>query len=307
MADELRENESGTSGVRRLIRKQIRKALEALDGSPPLPDHAVHTARKQLKKIRANLRLLRKALGPRIYRRENGWARNAAQPLTAVRDAAVLLDTLAELVGRFPGELDRRSLGRVRRALERHRKEVAQLLLEEDALLPVTAALEGMRERLGQWPVGRRGWSVLSSGLKRVYRAGRKAFRVAEQDPSVENLHEWRKQAKYLRYQLEVLRRTWPAAMEGLATEARILTDLLGSDHDLAVLRQKLEEEPERFPDRKVVETLAGLIDRRRAELQEEAWDIGRHLYADRPKAFVNRLGDCWRAWRAEASQPAGA
>jgi CHAD domain-containing protein len=305
MADELRENESGTRGVRRLIRKQIRKALEALGGRRPLTDDAIHDARKQLKKVRANLRLLRKELGARAYKRENTWAREAARPLTAVRDAKVLLETLAGLAKHFPGTLERRTLGRLRRALEQHKKEVRQSVLEDGDLLPVTASLEAMRKRLLRWPVGRRGWSVLGAGLKRIYRDGRDAFRIAEQAPSVENLHEWRKQVKYLRYQLEVLRRTWPVALEGLVTEARILSDLLGDDHDLAVLRQKLQEEPERFPDHDAIETLSELIDRRRAELQEDAWNFGRHLYADRPQAFVDRLGDCWHAWRAQTPQAA--
>jgi CHAD domain-containing protein len=303
MADELRENESGTRGVRRLIRKQIRKALEALGVPRPLDDGAVHTARKQLKRVRANLRLLRQALGPRTYQRENAWAREAAEPLTAVRDAKILLETLVGLAEHFPGALNKQTLARVRRALERHRKEVRHRVLEDGDLLPLTAALEAVRERLARWPVGRRGWSVLGAGLKRVYRNGRAAFRTAEQAPSVENLHEWRKQAKYLRYQLEALRRTWPAALEGLATEARLLTDRLGDDHDLAVLRQTLQEQPERFPDRRAVERLLELIDRRRVELQEDAWNFGRHLYADRPQAFVDRLGDCWHAWRSQAPQ----
>lgn len=305
MADELRRDESGTRGVRRLIRKQLRKALGALAGRPPLTDDAVHDARKQLKRIRANLRLLRGALGPRSYRRENTWAREAARPLTEVRDARVLLETLRRLADHFRGELDRRALGRVRRALERYREEVRRRVLEEGDLLAETAALEGMGERLKRWPVGRRGWSILGAGLGRVYRAGRDALRVARQDPSVENLHEWRKQAKYLRYQLEALRRTWPVALEGLAAEARTLADLLGDDHDLAILGQKLQGETERFPDRDTVEALVELIDRRRAELQEEAWNVGRHLYGDRPKAFVDRLGNCWHAWRTQAPQPA--
>src|SRR5260370_31890223 len=124
MADELRENESGTRGVCRLIRKQIRKALEALGGRRPLPDDAVHDARKQLKKVRANLRLLREELGLRAYQRENAWAREAARPLTGVRDAKVLLETLAELAEHFPGELDRRLLGRPRRGAGRHEEGV---------------------------------------------------------------------------------------------------------------------------------------------------------------------------------------
>ena len=56
----LRRSESGTQGLRRILRERIAKALEALGGTK-LSDEAVHSARKELKKARATLRLLRDA------------------------------------------------------------------------------------------------------------------------------------------------------------------------------------------------------------------------------------------------------
>jgi hypothetical protein len=58
MAVKLRRSESGTQGLRRFVRKQIAKAREALDDKK-LSDEAVHSARKELKKARATLRLPR--------------------------------------------------------------------------------------------------------------------------------------------------------------------------------------------------------------------------------------------------------
>src|SRR5262249_2675480 len=102
MASRLKRGEAGTRGVRRLLRKELGKALEALQGADPLPDEAVHAARKALKRARALLRLLRDALGSRVYRRENARLRDAARPLTAVRDARILVDVFDQLAGQLP-------------------------------------------------------------------------------------------------------------------------------------------------------------------------------------------------------------
>ena len=42
------------------------------------------------------------------------------------------------------------------------------------------------------------------------------------------------------------------------------------------------------------------LIQRRRGELQKDAFGLGDELYRDRPKDFVRRLKAYWKAWRAE-------
>jgi CHAD domain-containing protein len=118
------------------------------------------------------------------------------------------------------------------------------------------------------------------------------------EEPTVKKLHEWRKQAKYLRYQLELLCAVWPGMMEPLAGQADHLGDLLGDDHDLAVLRQMLTQHPERFDDEEELALLFALIDRRREELETEANLLGRWLFQDSPKDFAQRLKGYWIAAR---------
>jgi inorganic pyrophosphatase/CHAD domain-containing protein len=298
----LRMTESGTRGVRRIIRKQMGKALEALGADPPLSDEAVHDVRKRLKKARAAMRLVRKALGPCAYDQENACFRDLARPLTEVRDAKVLVDTLDRLAEHSSERVDPRALDCLRGALLAHRREVRRRVLEGgDTVRLVKEALEAARERLQEWRVGRRDWSVLGDGLGRVYRSGRAAFAAAQEDPSVENLHEWRKQTKYLWHQLQLLQPVWPALLEALADQAHTLGDYLGDDHDLAVLRQKLQEESDRFSDRGAGDTIRALIDSRRAELQKQAQGLGRRLYEEKPKEFLDRVKKYWRTWRSEA------
>jgi CHAD domain-containing protein len=83
----------------------------------------------------------------------------------------------------------------------------------------------------------------------------------ARAEHSPEAFHEWRKQAKHLRYTLETLEPVWPPIIRTLADEARTLTNYLGDDHDLTVLRQHIGAE----------EQLSVLIEKRRTELRDKA------------------------------------
>lgn len=300
MAEQLSLAHSGTRGTQRILRSQIDKALEALaDKTQSLSDKAIHSARKELKKARASLRLLREQLGSRLYRHENFSLRDAARPLTEVRDARVLVETIDALAEHFAGEVSRDDVAEIRRTLKDRMHALRQEVLHKGQLDAVKEQLKAARKRAKSWPVRRRGWSILGAGLKRVYRQGRLAFQAAGDDATVEHLHEWRKQAKYLWHQLQLLQPLWPAVLEELAEQVHRLTQHLGDDHDLAILAQKLQD-PEGFPNREAVEQLAGLIERRRAELQEQAWRLGRRIYAEKPRQLVGRLKRYWQVWRLE-------
>jgi CHAD domain-containing protein len=116
-------------------------------------------------------------------------------------------------------------------------------------------------------------------------------------------LHEWRKQAKYLWHQLQVLQPIQPGQLTALADQAHTLANALGDDHDLAILAHKFLEASDKFPDRATMHTLADLIANRRALLQEEAMALGHRLYAEKPRKFVDRLREYWRAWHGKASK----
>ena len=296
MAIALRRSESGTQGLRRILREQIATALEALNGTR-LSDEAVHTARKELKKARATLRLLRDALGDAVYKRENAALRDTARPLSEVRDAKVLLDTLDMLVDRYGGSARALQLDGLRRALRREYVATRRRILQPAALKAQRDALRRIYKRSTRWPVGHHGWSVIGAGLKRVYREGRKACAISQSDPSPENLHEWRKQVKYLWHQLQVLKPVRSGAIGERANQAHKLADYLGDHHDLSVLRTKVNDSGDAFRDTASRCALVALIDRRRARLQDKAFVLGRRLYEKKPRVLAARFGQYWRDW----------
>jgi CHAD domain-containing protein len=265
----LKPGESVPEGVARIARGRIDHALDALEEAT---EEGVHDARKDMKKLRALLRLVRGEIGEEVFRREADTFRDAARELSGLRDADVMLATLADLEERYGADV-----GQVRQAAEAHRIQTTGGGRER-AAEAATEILVQARERVDDWPIERDGFEALEDGLRRSYRRGRRDWRAALADPSTENLHEWRKRAKDFWYHCSILEESWKPVMSALADEAHELSDRLGDDHDLAVLLD-FGAEP-----------LEPLIDTRRRELQEEAFYYGGRLYADKPKAFVRRI-----------------
>jgi CHAD domain-containing protein len=301
MAFELKPDESLRKSLRRIARKQMDHALDELAGAyKGSRDHAVHETRKSFKKIRAILRFVRPEVGEMIYQEGNIGFRDAGRPLTEVRDAKIFVDTLDKLVEHFKEHVGKGSFAEVRKELQANLRAVRKRVLnEQNSVAVVTDAIQRGRKRIKCWIDVPDRWSSIGRGLKGVYRRASDAFREAVVEASVEKLHEWRKQTKYLRYQLEILHPLWPERMEELAREADRLGDLLGGDHDLAMLRQMLADAPGRFGAEGDVEILVALIDQRRAEL-EQAMGLGRRYFQDKPKDFTRRLKGYWKAWRSQ-------
>ena len=69
---------------------------------------------------------------------------------------------------------------------------------------------------------------------------------------------------------------------------------------DRTLLKQFLSDPALPIRDRSVLESILPLINRRRAELQQEAFDLGWKLYSEKPRAFVKRMNAYWNAWRSE-------
>jgi CHAD domain-containing protein len=300
----LMDDEPVPEGVARIALGRIDHALDELRAkTDSTPEQAVHEARKDLKKLRALLRLVRDELGDQVYRHENRAFREAAAGLSSVRDADVMIETLDALVERYPKRIPADVAEGLRKALFTHRRALEQEGLgRRHAVDEATEALRDARARIPEWPLAHDGFAALEAGVRRTYRRGRRAYEAALDDATTENLHELRKRVKDLWYHHTLLERSWSELMKPAGDEAHALSDLLGDDHDLAVLREWAWAHPEAAPDVPGLEALADAVGRRRAQLQRQALGLGARLYAERPRDFARRIERYWEAWRAGPS-----
>jgi CHAD domain-containing protein len=305
----LRRGETVPDGMRRIGRGQLEAGIEELDGQPNRKlDEAVHSTRKRLKRLRAALRVERGAIGDGTYRLENTIFRDAGRRLSGPRDAAVLIEILDGLTERFGDELPAEDVSPLRnRLVQEHKRAVAKLRRDEKTLADVRGVLEDAHVRTAARDYGTDGFDVLGPGLRRIYRRGRRAMQAAREEQTNEHMHEWRKRAKDLWHAAQILRPASPKRMKALAKQAHELSDLLGDDHDLAVLHERVEKTGVAFEQPSTRRALLAVIDRRRGALQREALELGAKIYDRSPRRFVRSIERRWRKRVARRTRPVAA
>jgi CYTH domain-containing protein len=290
----LKRKEEVGEGLVRIVRGRAAEAIEALrEDAKDDSAAAIHSARKEIKKIRSVLRLLRSELGEKAYRAENRRYQEAGQALSGSRDAAVKVETLAALEERFGHGLPSASAWNWKRVLERERQEAAGDSTDSEAIEAAIQGLGSGRDAAADWSLDG-SWKLFGPGLEKAYKQGRKTMARVAADPDPELVHEWRKRTKDLWYDLRLVRRAWPELLEPTVDRAHALADLLGDHHDLTVLGEDLAARPRVGSKAKMTE----LIEQRQGELLDEALELGARLYAEKPKAFGKRIHAYWEAWR---------
>jgi CYTH domain-containing protein/CHAD domain-containing protein len=296
----LHREESAADGLRRVALGRAEKAAERLrKGEGVDLAAAIHGARKDLKKLRAVLRLVRADLGEKDFRAENRRFRDAGRLLSASRDAEVKLETLKGLEERFGGELPLAPALAWSEALNTEREAIATAA-DEEVGAKIAAAVEQIESggaRIPAWKLKASGWKLLEPGIDRGYREGREALRQTQKRRDPDSVHEFRKRSKDLWYQQRLLSGCWPGLLEESAEQAHQLSELLGDHHDLAVLAADLDARVGVVAER---DAIRALIERRQEELLDQALGLGERLYAEKPKHYRRRLRAYWRTWRGE-------
>jgi CHAD domain-containing protein len=294
----LHAGETAGAGIKRVLAGQVDNAIDHLRGEAGTePAEAVHEARKDVKKIRSALRLVRDAIGDDVWRRENEHYRDVARKLSSFRDAEILVEALDGLGERFgPSARDR--FDAFRGQLNEENRAAHDDGSVERAMVDAAAELAAGRSRIDGLPLDGDGWDLLGPGLHRSYRRGRKRLRAVEEQASVTNLHELRKRVKDLWYQLRLITDADREMLGSLADQTHDLSDHLGDDHDLALLREQVQRRRDAFSSPGDQRHLLEEIDQRRGELQFAAISLGDRIYAEKPKRFIKRLHRRWEAWR---------
>ena len=276
-------HKAGGDEVSDALRRDIGEIALCLKMSR-MSDEDVHAARKRMKNARAKLRLLRFAIGRGAYARENAALRDAARPFGAVRDSRVMLDTVDAL-------LRRKGAGARRARLVALRARLAQAHLEErddfeasKRIASSAARLERASQRVQRWAVTRDA-ATLVRGIERIYRSARKALKAAERRCSAEDLHELRKQIKYLRGALEPFEASRKRAVKKIAKRADAVASALGDDHDLFVLQEYVTTQSGDSDGDLIAE-----IEKRREKLEQRALKRARKLLRMKPRAFARHL-----------------
>lgn len=267
-------------------RSQIQSAQAVLRSKAAISDHAVHAARKDIKRARASLRLLRGIIGERRYTAQNTRLRDAGRPLSRIRDAKVLLDTAESLRDEVEKHQGREALRNLTTVLNSERLEIRKAMLKESPDLKQSLAKLVVSEQATTCWSWDKSDKPLTKTLGGLYRKGRKALSRAREASNDEAFHEARKQSKYLVLALEALEGGSISLPGNAIKHGKSIGDDLGLDHDLALIHSKLMK----LLPLSATMALSQQIQRKRAKLQSHAFQLGEKLYKRKSRAFVKRL-----------------
>lgn len=295
--------------MRRITMSQFDIAINGVAHAEDI-DLGIHEARKALKRIRGLLRLVRDEIGYPVYRNENVVLRDIGRTLAPVRDSNVLVGTFENVDETYGAALSPTASGQITAFLHlNHRRLRASVVDDRQGMADLVVSLKASRSRFASHgspsnpnpsTAIRDDFASISGGLARVHRRGRRAMKRSDTRRDTASLHEWRKRVKYLRYQTETLMPLWPDLVGAYAHRLDELGEVLGDEHDLAVLQSLLADSG---PTSDEVTTVINLlIDHIREPLQERAFTLGRSIYTESTSAFVTRMDSYWAAARHENS-----
>ncbi len=248
----------------------------------------MHEVRKHLKKLRAAMRLSVNEVGKNQHAHEDRCVREIGRLVSDLRDAQVRLQTLIQLRDE-----------RAKRSGENSFPHIEELLsLERESFSAAFAGwqkqaipkLERVGERLSKWPLDGVTWKQICGVVGKTYKRGQRGLAKTIKKSQPENFHAWRKRVKDLWYQLRILQPLNRVVLEKIASDAEILGELLGREHDFDFLLARLENESGDEALHDELMQLQKVICKRGKRLRRDALELGRRFYAEPSKAFAKRI-----------------
>lgn len=288
----LRRNEKVSNGIRRILKNQFDFALQQLKAPGKHPDRMVHEVRKCFKRIRALLRLVRDETGYSQYRENNVLFRDMGRLISGARDMAVHKKTLEFLLHHPQVNPDRASQRMLREHFEiQYRESLDRLLKEEGLFQQIIDNLQSSYKLPEELYLVNNDFSIMSGGFRRVYSRGRKRLLYARKFPTIENMHALRKSVKYFWHVTQIIHSIWPALFDAMTAQIKITSELLGSEHDLAIFGEYLKEN---FNSEGQWTPMIRTIGKERLRLHRQIFKNSYMMYAEKPSDYIGRIEKYW-------------
>lgn len=236
--------------LHRLLTQLVQQAARDIHKVPKWEEQGVHSLRKRMKKLQAMLRLAKPVVPEPTMKSVLSDVHDLKNLLSSQRDTLVL----TKLAHKFGASISN----------SHPHSEATEGKIQEAMALSEQLLID-----IGLLDLSKLTWDILSDAYAKSYKASRKAWQTAQEEPSTHNLHEWRKNVKGLYYQSTALDQ-WLHHPKRLR-RTRKLGSLLGDCHDLDVFNTSAEAgtiRPPRGWQSKIEEQRDRLLSRieRRAE-----------------------------------------
>ncbi|MDP9836062.1 CHAD domain-containing protein [Neorhizobium huautlense] len=299
MAYRIRPSEPLTQEIRAVAEKQLGRAVTLLEEQPDGQHKAIHDARKRFKRVRALYRLIEP--DAKAFRKvENARIRDIAKSLSTARDATALIETTEYLVSDATSAEEIAALTFASNALiERRDRIVAD---ETDLEEKITAAIAEGRaaidalQTLDLGDSAAKAAKCLGKAWRKQRNAAASALAACHAQPEADVFHELRKSGQIYWMHLSLLRDLWPSAMRAKHDDAKVLVEILGHEHDLSVLTQLINEQPELFGDGDTMARLLGAVISKQQALRHQALRMADSVFADDGEEESRIIAMLWKA-----------
>lgn len=280
-----RPGETLAATLRRILIDEITGARAVVCDPDLSHQEAVHRTRRALKRVRSLWAVLEPLPGANREGRVR-QVRDAGRLLAEARDADVMAAEAAILAERAEGRA-----GPAARLLESRCAERAEKAHRERPPFDrVEARLRACEADARSLPTVFSGGHLLADALVASYRRGRKDWRDIEDGASPKALHDWRKRVKQRRHLSAIVPIVTAVTRRSIQEDLEQLGEILGEEHDLAVMKHHLEDDADFLAPTEGRDDLLDLIGRRRRKLKKVALDLGGELFDLRTRAFEREL-----------------
>jgi CHAD domain-containing protein len=301
MSYRLENNETLSFGFKRIVLEHIDKSVFNLSKGNGSFNEDVHDTRKNFKKIRTVLRLVRSNLGEESFQVENSFYRSTGRTLSDLRDSSVLILTFDKLLKNSELEMSNFDFSVFRNFLiEKHKNISAAKSKKSIVINSLSTDLLLSRSRVFDWSFSGDSFRIIKKDLLRIYENGQTFMYAVLSEAVKENVHEWRKRVKDLWYTIRILSNLWPEIMSPLVILLGKLSDTLGDANDLFLLKERIISNESKFKDNQHTRELINFIDKRIIDLLREARSIGRKIYSENSNYFIGRMKNYFDIWRSE-------
>jgi len=291
MAWRFEPGEGLRKAFRRVSAEEIEKVRAGLSGPEDSREKAIHEARQAFKRLRALVRLAKPPLGSDFAAENKRW-RDAGRLLSGSRDITVLLQSFDKLVGEGGAGYPARVATRLRSRIAGKDANGASHDIEAK-LHEVLSLLGEAEEAVAEldWPNSK---SALLHGFHRGQKRLRNDWETACNGVKPDALHSWRKRVKDQAAQLRLFRRIVPAEFRDRIAAEKETAELLGDEHDLWLLSEKLGGAtlPPDLSDFR--DKLLKTIEEQRAALRKKAFRKGEDFSSERAGKFAKAIGEGW-------------
>lgn len=277
-----------------IVSEQIDEAIANLE-SIANNDKAVHAARRNFKRIRALLDLVKDESPGKTGKAGQKRFASIARKLAGARDAQIAYQAAAALEKKYGSAETAAVFADVKSWLQARRDRQEQRL-GANAVDAVLVQLREVRADFDTFELQRTKIEDLLKAVRQTYRGGRAAKQIALESGEETAIHDWRKLVQRHWRHMVLFRNAWKAEIKARIALASELSDVLGTHHDLTVLRDAIIIDGTAVISQDGAQILCRFIEKKQRRLARKAAILGERLFAEKPKAFLKRLQMYWNS-----------